>query len=346
VTFTRSLQDKAEQVLPQLLWGAISETRRELRRVRRFLRDERKSPVAFSAPGLVARGYLSERQWLYPTRPSRQNGYLSDLQYRRVRAKLNPPQVIEAFADKRTFALACEANGLADHIPRDLATVVDGRITALVTAEGPVALKLSDGARGEGFALFADAKTALAACPATGSYIVQEKVVNHAYAREIFPGSLNTLRILALRDRAGGKPRIAVAVHRIGSARTAPVDSFSAGGLLARVDLETATLSYAVGPVTRRARDTWESHPDTGALIAGRVVPHFPKALALVLHAMTGFPDALHIAWDVAISERGPLIIEGNARIPACGSVQAHGPFADQPVCREFYQSRGLLPRG
>jgi hypothetical protein len=313
--------------------------------VSKFLKEELSSPVALSSPALVARGYFSDRRWLYPTRPTPGNGYLSDLRYRRVCVKLNPISVMDAFGDKRAFAREFEAKGLGDCTPLILATVVNGLVTTLVTAEGPVALKLSHGAGGKGFALFADVETALAACPATGSYIVQEKVVNHPYARALFPGSLNTLRVFALRDRAGGDPRVVVAVHRIGSARTAPLDSFSAGGLLARVDLETATLSYAVGPVTRRARDTWDCHPDTGSPIAGCVVPQFQEAMALVIRAMNCFPEALHIGWDIAISERGPLVIEGNARRPACRSVQAHGPFANQAVCRDFYASRGLLPR-
>ena len=71
---------------------------------------------------------------------------------------------------------------------------------------------------------------------------------------------------------------------------------------------------------------------------------HLDEAVDLVLRAMRAFPDAIHIGWDVAVSDRGPLIIEGNARMPAIRVVQAHGPFALDPACREFYQRWGLLP--
>jgi hypothetical protein len=174
---------------------------------------------------------------------------------------------------------------------------------------------------------------------------VQEKVVNHTGIAEVFPGSLNTLRIFTLRDAPGEPPRVPVAVQRIGRFSTAPLDSFSAGGLLARVDLVSGELSEAVGPVTGRSRDTHTVHPDTGVEIRGRVVPMLREALDLTVRAMEVFPEALYIGWDVAVSERGPVLIEGNATWPASRSVQAHGPFAGDPSCRAFFQRYGFLPR-
>ena len=342
----RRLVGTARRLTPARLRAARASTRRWVRRTRSFLRAEWSSPVRLANPSLVVRGFQSDRRWLYPTPPSRANGYLSDVGYLRVVEGMNPASVQRVFNDKAAFARTLVEHGLGDAAPRALATVVDGRSQVLLDLPGPVVLKPVDGSGGKGVAVLPSLADALAGCPSEGSFLVQEKVVGHPYAAEIFPGSLNTLRVFALRDAPGAAPRVPVVVQRMGRQRTAPLDSFSAGGLLSRVDTATGRLSQAVGPVVRRGRDVFDHHPDTGARITGRVVAHLDEALDLVLTATRAFPEAVHLGWDIAISDRGPLIIEGNARRPAARSAQAHGPFALDPSCREFYQRWGLLGPG
>jgi len=332
----------------QLVRRAVPARALTARRVARawvgLLRAEWDSPVRFAAPSLLLRGYLSDRLWQYPTRPSRAGGYLSDVQYRRVVGKINPLRVQRAFNDKESFAAAMAAHGLADRLPRQLAVVTDGTPSELVAWDGPVVRKPVDGHGGVGVAAFDSLAEAIGSCPPAGTFLVQERVVGHRYATEIFPGSLNTLRVFAVRDAPGAPARVVVVVQRIGRAETVPLDSFSAGGLVAPVDLATGLLGPAVARVERRAREVFDHHPDTGGAIAGRQVPMLGDVVQLVERAMEVFPEALHVGWDVGVSERGPLIIEGNARMPSIRSVQAHGPFAVDPSCREFYQRWGLLP--
>lgn len=325
--------------------GQLLTVRRVVRAWRGFLQAEWESPLRLAAPSLVVRGFLSERRWQYPSTPSRSRGYLSDAQYRRVVEKFNPLWVQRVFNDKAGFASVLAEHGLGDRTPRQLATVVDGVVAGDVPAwAGPVVRKPVDGQGGQGVAALATLEEALATCPPMGTFIVQERVVGHPYAVELYPGSLNTLRVITIRDEPGGEPRVAVAVQRIGREGTGPLDSFSAGGMAAAVDLSTGRLGPAVARVLRRERVTYDHHPDTGAAITGLVVPLLADTLDLVLQAMRVVPDALHIGWDVAVSDRGPLIIEGNARMPAIRVVQAQGPFALDPACRDFYQRWGLLP--
>jgi hypothetical protein len=62
-----------------------------------------------------------------------------------------------------------------------------------------------------------------------------------------------------------------------------------------------------------RADRGWcDCHPDSGALIAGRHLPHWPHALDLVQRAHAAFPDRPFIGWDVAMLADGPCIVEGN----------------------------------
>jgi hypothetical protein len=312
--------------------------------VRPFLVAEKRSRVAFSRPHLLLRGYLSSRAWMYGVDPTRTPGYVADLDYESVVGRLNPLAVQTAFTDKLAFAQALEAHGLATHAPALLGVVRDGAFEAHADDPGgPVALKLIDGSRGRGFRIHPDLASALEQAPSTGTYLVQPRVRGHAYGAEMFPGALNSLRIAALRHRPGGEAHVVAVAHRIGTSATAPTDGNAEGGLVARV-LDDGTMTSALGPIVARRRDEHDVHPETGAQIAGRRVPHLAEAVDLVLAAMDRWPDAAYIGWDVAISETGPVLLEGNAAWPSVAMVQTHGTFADRGEARQFFLARRLLP--
>jgi hypothetical protein len=53
-------------------------------------------------------------------------------------------------------------------------------------------------------------------------------------------------------------------------------------------------------------------HPDTGVVFKDFKIPYYEDAVKLVCQAHTFFYNVRSIGWDVAISELGPVIIEGN----------------------------------
>ena len=96
---------------------------------------------------------------------------------------------------------------------------------------------------------------------------------------------------------------------RIGANKNV-VDNWAKGGLLVSIR-EDGMLGkhgyYKPGYGTRAT-----SHPDTGVVFESFHVPFFREAVALAsrFHALLG---GIHsIGWDMAISESGPLFIEGN----------------------------------
>ncbi|KQX22677.1 MULTISPECIES: sugar-transfer associated ATP-grasp domain-containing protein [unclassified Sphingomonas] len=52
---------------------------------------------------------------------------------------------------------------------------------------------------------------------------------------------------------------------------------------------------------------------EQGARLAGRIVPDFDEAVAMALRAMTGLPPLSLIHWDIILTPRGPVLLEGNA---------------------------------
>lgn len=142
--------------------------------------------------------------------------------------------------------------------------------------------------------------------------IVQPRLVNHLETADLSNGALSTVRILTIEDERGGF-EATHAVLRMAVGTNTTVDNFHAGGIAAKVDLQTGELGLATDIGLRPDCGWCESHPDTHARILGRVLPFWPETLALVQRAHAAFSDRVLIGWDVAILQDGPVIIEGNS---------------------------------
>jgi hypothetical protein len=60
-----------------------------------------------------------------------------------------------------------------------------------------------------------------------------------------------------------------------------------------------------------------EKHPDTGAVFAGRQVPHYSEAIALCERLHDQIPHLQLIGWDVAITPSGEAkLMEWNTHEP------------------------------
>lgn len=202
---------------------------------------------------------------------------------------------------------------LARHRPAGLvAKPVAGRgarhfVRAQLIPEGPPALRIGD--RRVSLDEF------VGGLPAEGidgiaGFILQEDLQQHPEIGEINPSSLNTLRVHTLL-RADGGVGVSNAVLRVGR-RGSPVDGFSLGGLAVRVaDLERGVLGEGVSkPV--HGGGSFTVHPDSGAELVGRVLPHWAGVLELSIRAAQAFPRLRSVGWDIAIAPGGAVLVEGN----------------------------------
>ncbi len=141
---------------------------------------------------------------------------------------------------------------------------------------------------------------------AMGSAIVEELVVQHPVMAAMCPTSVNTVRIATmLGDKKEG---IVYAFVRIGNGKV--MDNVDCGGMAARVDLDTGVLRTVAAD---KAGNVFEKHPMTSTPIIGFRIPYWEEAKAMCLDAMHTVPQVRFVAWDVAITEKGPLFIEGNS---------------------------------
>jgi hypothetical protein len=157
------------------------------------------------------------------------------------------------------------------------------------------------------------------------------------YSRELYPDTLNTLRILTLRDPDKGEAFIAGAVQRIGTSYSYPVDNFHRGGIAANVNLDTGELgkAAAIFPVSNNRLNWHEYHPDTKAKIVGRKIPNWDQLKLKVLELADEMSFCRIIGWDIASTAEGFILIEANnGADPKIH--QIHEPLLINPRVRRF----------
>jgi hypothetical protein len=137
--------------------------------------------------------------------------------------------------------------------------------------------------------------------------LAEEYVVQHPLLMDLSPSGLNTVRVFSQLYEGGVEflgARLRVSVN-------SPVDNMAAGNLAAPVDMETGVVN-GTGVYSDITKEEKRVHPVTGKAITGFVIPHWDKVIELVKSAAFHTPENRSVGWDIAITETGPELIEGN----------------------------------
>jgi hypothetical protein len=141
-----------------------------------------------------------------------------------------------------------------------------------------------------------------------GKFILQRKMVQCAKMAQINPNAINTLRIVTINKN--GNVSVLTSLLRIGTSQTGHVDNWAAGGIAIGIDDDAHLKEF--GFYKPKYGTKTDIHPDTKIVFKEFEVPMYADALNLVCSAHKFFYNVRAIGWDVAISENGPVIIEGN----------------------------------
>lgn len=160
----------------------------------------------------------------------------------------------------------------------------------------------------------ADRKALFDDCVANRMFL-EDLIIQHPEMNVLCPKSVNTMRIITFNDH--GKSEILWICLRVGNGHN-DVDNFSAEGMAILVDMQTGKL---IGKSLNGKNEEFTHHPVTGVKFEDFQIPCFEEAKELVLKASLESDKILVVGWDVAISENGPVVIEGNRR-PGLGIVQ------------------------
>ena len=139
-----------------------------------------------------------------------------------------------------------------------------------------------------------------------GTTVLEEAVIQHDKLNELHPTSVNTCRIVSiLKD--DGNVDIVTAYLRIGNGMH--VDNFNSGGMVVPINVETGIIEY---PALDKVGSLYEIHPMTNTRIVGFKIPLWNQAKDLVKNLGKVVPEVRLVGWDIAITNKGPVVIEAN----------------------------------
>lgn len=134
--------------------------------------------------------------------------------------------------------------------------------------------------------------------------LVEELIKQHEKLNKLYDKSVNSLRMFTFQH--DNKAYFLQAILKIGNGGI--VDNFSSGGMYTFADEN----GFIITPAIDRKDDIYEIHPVSKCNIVEFEVPFFKEAVELVKKASFKVPEVGYIGWDVAITDKGPIIIEGN----------------------------------
>jgi hypothetical protein len=140
-----------------------------------------------------------------------------------------------------------------------------------------------------------------------GAFLIEERIRPHPTLAEFIGPTLCSVRFQTI-IAIDGTARIIAAVFKL-QPKPVGVDHLIYGAVGCWVDPDTGAL------VTGRTRDGLDDTtliPGTERSFIGFQLPDWEQAKNLALRAAEAFPWARSIGWDVAISSKGPVLIEGN----------------------------------
>jgi hypothetical protein len=138
--------------------------------------------------------------------------------------------------------------------------------------------------------------------------IIQEYIRQHEVLHKINPHSLNTLRVITFINDRGEVEVLATQVKfGVGSIMA---DNVARGGFGTRIN-ENGILGGAY-PEKGDSYQPLEKHPTSGLQIAGVKLPFFAEGVALARRAQLHIPQLRTLGWDIAITHKGPVVIETN----------------------------------
>lgn len=138
--------------------------------------------------------------------------------------------------------------------------------------------------------------------------LLEEFVNQHSDMAKLNPSSVNTCRIITVKD-AKGSVHILAAGLRAG-AKGSAVDNFHFGGAMYGLDVSTGTV--VSGGITSDGKRNIKVHPSSNYPMLGFVVPNWNTVIETVKNAAGTLSDFRYVGWDVAVTLHGCELIEAN----------------------------------
>ena len=143
--------------------------------------------------------------------------------------------------------------------------------------------------------------------PSRQRFIVQKRVEQHSAINKIYPDALNTVRVVSVVN--GNEIVILGSLLRIG-ANGSVVDNWAHGGVAVGVNSDGTLMKWGLYKPSYGTKT--DRHPNSGVIFEEYRLPFWEETLALVKESHRKLSCIATIGWDIAITEMGPVVIEGN----------------------------------
>ncbi len=162
--------------------------------------------------------------------------------------------------------------------------------------------------------------------------LLQEVIKQHDRLSNISSSSVNTVRVVTLYTKYH-EVLIISSSMRFGVG-DAFVDNWSAGGVAVGVDLKTGQL---MENAYDKLGNRYERHPISQTVFRGYQIPYWEDTLKMASMIQKRFSFYRLLGMDIAITKKGPVLIEINANPDIIFQEQTSGPLlADANIIREF----------
>jgi hypothetical protein len=134
--------------------------------------------------------------------------------------------------------------------------------------------------------------------------LIEEHIQNHPVLSQFSSTSLNTIRLITVRLPEGVK---LIAASLKFNTEGGVADQF---GYVCPIDMETGRVINVLGDFMTTLEPI--DYAPEEFTIPGTQIPYWNEAVEMAKEATLYLDDVYFVPWDIAITESGPLIIEGN----------------------------------
>lgn len=135
--------------------------------------------------------------------------------------------------------------------------------------------------------------------------LLEEYIIQHPEMSKLYPVAVNTLRIVSVTKNEN--THIMFRSIRMGNSGNV-VDNFNHGGLFTTIEPN----GFIAKPAVDKKGTVYSAHPYTNTPIIGFEIPMFQEAIEYVKQMCAEIPEVGYVGWDIAITEKGPVVVEAN----------------------------------
>jgi hypothetical protein len=143
----------------------------------------------------------------------------------------------------------------------------------------------------------------------SADYLIQERIYQHPKMATFCPSCINSIRLQTVMDLDGNVHPFGAGVRmgRMGSS----VDNWAKGGVFVGINMEKGCLMDR-GFLKPQYGTSTKEHPDTHIVFKDFEIPFYQEAIKAAVKLHKYLYRCHSVGWDIAITENGPVFIEGN----------------------------------